>query len=192
MSRGGERLRSAALPFRRVNRPNAPGHRPDLQKHHLLPRQLLMRQCFAPMFEALGFGAIGFDDFRRNGMLLPASEKAALRAGLPLHRGPHVTYNEMVTERVGQIELTWTDHVRSNPEQAMRDALMRLELLQRALRKRLLTLRRESSRLNRFDPLGAGRDFSQLDAIADALWGATAVAAARPVASLLEFDRRGR
>ena len=46
----------------------------------------------------------GFDDFRRNGLLLPANDAAAIRLGLPLHRGPHHSYNELVFERVGQIE----------------------------------------------------------------------------------------
>ena len=49
---------------------------------------------------------------------------------------------------------------------------MRLGLLQRALRKRLLSPVRRLM-LNRKDPLGSGFDFSELDAMADSLWGAT-------------------
>lgn len=89
------------LAFRAVNRRGAPGYQPGLQRHHLLPCQLLSKSCFGGMFDAIGRGRIGFDDFRRNGMLLPAREDAALRMALPLHRGPHRDYNAMVMERVG-------------------------------------------------------------------------------------------
>ena len=46
---------------------------------------------------------------------------------------------------------------------------MRHELLQRALRRRLLAGHRRM-RLNRRDPLGTGLDFGELDAMADLLW----------------------
>lgn len=61
------------LPFRAVNRRGQPGHYPALQRYRLLPRQLLNRDCFGSMFAALGRERIGFDDFRINGLLLPAS-----------------------------------------------------------------------------------------------------------------------
>lgn len=51
---------------------------------------------------------------------------------------------------------------------------MRLRLLQRALRRRLLEPGYRRILLNRSDPLGSGVDFSELDAMADALWSATA------------------
>lgn len=63
----------SCLPFRAVNRRGQPGHYPALQRHRLLPRQLLNRDCFGSMFAALGRERIGFDDFRINGLLLPAS-----------------------------------------------------------------------------------------------------------------------
>ncbi|WP_254913069.1 AHH domain-containing protein [Novosphingobium sp. B 225] len=94
------------LSFRAVNRRGEPGYEPGLQRHHLLPRQLLSRRCFGTLFGALGLDRVGFDDFRRNGLLLPANDEASVRIGLPLHRGPHRTYNELVLERVGQIEAT--------------------------------------------------------------------------------------
>lgn len=105
-------------------------------------------------------------------MLLPANHGAAARIGLPLHRGPHRAYNALVIERVGQIEATWSATRLRAPELALRDALQRLELLQRALRRRLLATQRRL-RLNRHDPLGIGADFSELDAMANLLWPAT-------------------
>lgn len=161
------------LSFRAVNRRGTPGHDPGLQRHHLLPRQLLARHCFGLLFDALGPERVGFDDFRRNGLLLPANDVAALRIGLPLHRGPHRTYNELVFERVGQIEARWSAVRPRMPEVALLEAYQRLALLQRALRRRLLAQQRRL-RLNHNDPLGAGFDFSELDAMAAQLWPATA------------------
>ena len=144
-----------------------------MQRHHLLPRQLLSRRCFGPLFEAIGCDRLGFDDFRLNGLLLPASGEAALRIGLPLHRGPHRAYNGMVAERVGQIEDAWSRWRIGAPEIALDQALMRFGLLQRALRRRLLEADRPRMRLSRRDPLGAGLDFTELDAMAEALWSGT-------------------
>jgi hypothetical protein len=162
----------ACISFRSVNRKGAPGHDPGLQRHHLLPRQSLRCACFSRLFEAVGRECIGFNDFRRNGMLLPASEGAALRLGLPLHRGPHRDYNELVIERIGQIERRWSAQKLHAPEMALRRASMRLALLQRALRRSLLDDRRRF-RLSRKCPLGTGYDFRELDAIAERLWLAT-------------------
>lgn len=163
----------ARIPFRAVNRRGTPEHDPGLQRHHLLPRALLGRRAFARMLHAIDAGARGFDDFRRNGLLLPASDAAAQRLGLPLHRGPHRLYNEMVAERVGQIEAAWAARSPRASHAAGEEALFRLALLQRSLRRRLLDPAGRPLRLNRNDPLGTGFDFRALDAMADALWGAT-------------------
>ena len=165
------------LPFRRINRRGEHGYRAAMQRHHLLPLQLLSERSFGKLFDWIGRDRVGFDDFRCNGLLLPASEPAAVRLGLPLHRGPHCDYNKLVSERVGQIEQGWASGRLRAPEAALEQALMRLSLLQRALRRRLLSERRRF-RLNRLDPLGAGRDFSDLDAMAEELWRQTAAVAA--------------
>ena len=160
------------IPFRSVNRRDRPGYDPELQRHHLLPCQLLSKHCFGKMFAEIGARRVGFEDFRRNGLLLPANEESALRRALPLHRGPHPEYNEMVIERVGNIEHSWSEDRLTDPRRAMEDALLRLTLLQKALRKRLLSEQRRLT-LNRKDPLGTGFDFTRLDAMAEKLWKAT-------------------
>lgn len=165
-------VRRKPIPFRSVNRRRSPDHDPGMQRHHLLPRQLLSKRCFGTMFSRIGRATVGFDDFRVNGLLLPANESATIRTGMPLHRGPHRTYNELVIERVGRIEETWSKACQSDTEAALQDALLRLQLLQAALRRRLLDERRRIT-LNRKDPLGTGFDFSELDAMAEALWKAT-------------------
>ncbi len=164
--------RRARIPGRIVNQKGSGDYDPGLQRHHLLPRQLLGQRCFGDMFEELGRNPVGFDDFRSNGLLLPSTEAASLRLGLPLHRGPHRRYNEMVIERVGQVESSWQAMRGEDAEQAFIEAVMRLRLLQSALRRRLLSERRRLV-LNRKDPLGTGYDFSDLDAMAQALWDAT-------------------
>lgn len=168
-------LRRARLAFRAVNRRGQPGYSPGMQRHHLLPCQLLSQRPFGRLFHAIGRDQLRFDDFRHNGLLLPATGESALRLRLPLHRGPHRNYNSLVAERVGQIEAEWSRLRPQAPEVALDQALMRLDLLQRALRRRLL--KPERLRLNRHDPIGAGLDFAELDAMTDALWAGTAPAA---------------
>ena len=163
----------AQLPFRAVNRPGDPGHDPSLQRHHLLPCQLRARSCFAGLIAELDPARLGFDDFRRNGLLLPSRSESARRLGLPLHRGPHRAYNAMVIERVGQVEAAWSARRGRYPRAAGDDALFRLALLQRTLRRRLLDPPSRPLRLNRHDPLGSGFDFAELDAMAEALWSGT-------------------
>jgi len=167
--------RRTAIPFRSVNRRGSPGYDPGLQRHHLLPRQLLGERCFARFFEGVGRSSIGFDDFRANGLLLPATERATFRLGMPLHRGPHRRYNEVVIDRVGRIEERWSRGRKEDFEAAREEAIMRLGLLQAALRRQLLAERRRFL-LNRKDPLGTGFDFTELDAMADALWTTSASA----------------
>jgi hypothetical protein len=159
------------IAFRSVNAPGAAGYDPGLQRHHLLPRQLLSQRCFGTMFAAVGRVRIGFDDFRRNGLLLPATETASARTGMPLHRGPHRRYNEVVIARVGRIEARWSQARRHDEEAALAEALLRLHLLQAALRRQLLAERRRVI-LSRKDPLGTGFDFTELDAMAESLWAA--------------------
>ncbi len=145
-----------------------------MQRHHLLPCQLLQKQQFSSLFDEVAPERIGFDDFRRNGLLLPATEDASLCLGMPLHRGPHRRYNEVVAERVGQIEAGWSVVRQHSRECAAHQVLMRLDLLQRALRRRLLDQRYARFPLSNRDPLGEGLDFSELDALAETLWTSTA------------------
>ena len=166
-----DRSALAPIPFTAVNRSGHAGYVAGLQRHHLLPRVLIGQPCFARLIEALGANA-AFEDFRRNGMLLPATEGAAVRMGLPLHRGPHSAYSNMVRERLGGIEESWALTRNGNVEEAGIIALRALAALQADLRRNLLDPSR-SVRLNRHDPLGSGTDFTRIDAMAETLWGAT-------------------
>lgn len=165
-----ERVR---IPFRSVNLPGMSGYNSNLQRHHVIPRQALTKSSFSLMFETIGRHRIGFDDFRVNGMLLPMREESALRMRLPLHRGPHRRYNEMVMERIGQIEREWTISQRRYNASAGVEATMRLSLLRSALRRKLLDSIGRGIMLNKRDPRVEAAGFANLDAMADALWGAT-------------------
>lgn len=169
----GTHGRRPNLPFRAVNRRGTQFHDPGLQRHHLLPRQLVGMTAFAMIFEHLGRGRIGFEDFRRNGLLLPANDSAALRMGMPLHRGPHRHYNTMVIERVGEIEHDWRCRSPRNCDRASEEALVRLAELQLNLRARLLNPGPSPLLLHNKDPLGSGFDYRELDAMAEQLWRAT-------------------
>lgn len=127
------------------------------------------------MLESIGGHRHRFEDFRENGLLLPCDEIAALRMGLPMHRGPHRLYSQLVATRVGQIERAWASMQRSDPQAAAVQAHMRMDLLQRALRRYLLDGQRRRLKLNSRDPLQPAEDFAELDAMAEALWGATGV-----------------
>lgn len=160
-----------SIAFRSVNRPRQPDYDPGLQRHHILPLQLVSSRGLRPMLQTLGMVRVGIHDFRRNGLLLPAREDTARRLGLPLHRGPHRDYNEVVLERCGQIERGWAASRGASPRAAMLEALMRFDLLQRALRRRLLDPARWARMpLNRHDP---ALDFSHLDEMAELLWSAS-------------------
>lgn len=87
MQAWGRTSSRAIIAFRSVNARRRAGYDPGLQRHHLLPRQLLSQRCFGRMFAEVGRTRVGFDDFRRNGLLLPATESASVRTGMPLQRG---------------------------------------------------------------------------------------------------------
>lgn len=161
------------IAFRQVNRPDLPDYDPSLQRHHILPRQIANERCFARFLKGIGLDAMGFHDFRRNGLLLPCREPAALRLGLPLHRGPHRRYNAMVMDRLGRIEADWSRQRLAYASNARRDALMRIRLLQNALRRLLLRQAKIRLTLHRRDQALADRDFAELDAMADSIWKAT-------------------
>jgi hypothetical protein len=167
----GRAVFTTVISFRSVNCPGTAGYNPGLQRHPMLPRQLLLQRCFGVMFETVGRAAVGFDDFRANGLLLPATETVKMRTGMPLHRGPHRRYNDVVIARVGRIEERWSLARRHDDAAALGEVLLRLRLLQGALRRQLLAQRRRVL-LNRNDPLGTGFDFSELDAMAEELWSA--------------------
>ncbi len=172
-------LNRPPISFRSANCRADPQYSHSSQCHHLLPLQILSLQCFEKMLNIIGCNSIGFHDFRINGLLLPATEKRSAETGLPLHRGPHNRYNEVVIMRVGMIEKEWSRSRKRDSSDANDVARSRIGWLQGALRKRLInecerTQKRTRLVLNRNDPVGTGYDFTELDDMAEILFGATA------------------
>jgi hypothetical protein len=125
----------------------------DFQRHHLIPVNVISRRCFAPLFSVIG--SVGFDprNFLSNGMLLPATEKMAEQTGLPLHRGPHARYDQLVAECLGAI----TDETVPNAIAVYR----RISELQGMLRR---ALQQDASlMLNRNDPRWVSNPLLKLD-----------------------------
>lgn len=76
---------------------------PGFHSHHIIPRQVVERQAFARFFgnvRSLGFLP---NDFSTNGIYLPCTEELAEVFALPLHRGSHRLYNELVSEHVARL-----------------------------------------------------------------------------------------
>ncbi len=88
---------------------------------------------------------------------------------MPLHRGPHRDYNEMVIENVGWIEQSLSRRRSRSDDARHIDALNRLGRLQDRLRLNLLD-RRRGPRLSSKDPRSSPPDFADLDALVEDHW----------------------
>jgi hypothetical protein len=91
--------------------------------HHVIPRQVTGNRVFAKFFGQLRSEGFDPENFVKNGMHLPSTEVMAETFGLPLHRGPHPRYNDMVATHIAVIE-----HLKP------RDALVLIAQLQSQLR----------------------------------------------------------
>lgn len=94
------------LAFRSVNRPTAPDFRDGWQRHHLIPRQLADHGETATVLHAITRWGFAIDDFRANGILLPATCRESEISGLPIHAGPHPGYNRRVAQHISAIGRT--------------------------------------------------------------------------------------
>jgi hypothetical protein len=142
----------------------------EFQSHHLLPVGVFGHSLFNDAFHRLRTD--GFDPryFHRNGLLLPATENAALRSRLPMHRGPHRQYNELVADRVSNII---KEVQRSGFRASARtDAIQRLDLLIAALRN-MLGKSRKRPLLNSRDPANSKAEFCHIENACNALWQVT-------------------
>lgn len=153
--------------FRRTYGISVPPH---YQSHHLIPVGVFSRFGFAQQFRILRHDGFDVCNFRQNGLFLPSTEIAAIRSGLPLHRGPHRHYNDLVAYRVAVILRDMTN--RQCQFAARRDAVQRLAILTAALRN-ILHQRHPLIALNQRDPFGTRADFTELDGACDRNWQVT-------------------
>lgn len=144
---------------------------PDgFQSHHLIPVGVFASKAFSSAFEAMRLEGFDVRFFPRNGLFLPATELAALRSGLPLHRGPHRRYNELVAYRV-EIILRDSGCIKHSAS-ARCDAVERIHHLAGALRAVLYRSDPHMS-LNQRDAFQSSVNFDNLDRACDLLWQAT-------------------
>ncbi|WP_428682617.1 AHH domain-containing protein [Sphingopyxis sp.] len=149
----------------------APPPRPGFQRHHLIPVGLLHRPQMAIMFDWLEAEAFSLHHFSHNGLVLPACESAALTSGHALHRGPHQGYNDVMTARVEQIRVHFALNAPTDLRSARRVAVMRLRLLQDAMRRALTDRHGGAFWLNRRDPMRLFADRPYLDEAIDRMFG---------------------
>lgn len=151
----------------------APPPRPGFQRHHLVPVALLYRPQMAAMFAALEVDGFGLHSFDRNGLMLPACERVAIRSGHAMHRGPHHGYNDVIAARVETIRLHFAAQAPHDLWAARRTATMRIALLQDVMRRALTDRHRARFWLNRRDPMRLFADRPYLDEAIERLFGAS-------------------
>lgn len=130
--------------------------------HHIIPIEIVERRSLAVFFGHVR--AHGFDpnDFSINGTHLPSTELQAAAFGLPLHRGGHPRYNEIVGDMIAPL-------TRMDPMLAS----ARLRQLQFRLRT-VLRPNRATPVIRSRGCFPANADFRRLDAAVDMLWGTAA------------------
>lgn len=124
----------------------------------------------AAMFDQLQREGFALQHFACNGLMLPASESAALRLGHALHRGPHHGYSDVIAARVERIRVHFALQAPVDPGWARRTATMRLRLLQDVMRRALTDRHRAGFWLNRRDPMRLFADRPYLDDAIDRLF----------------------
>jgi A nuclease family of the HNH/ENDO VII superfamily with conserved AHH len=131
---------------------------PGFHCHHVIPLEIFEKAAFSSLFSRLGGLGFDFDDFHQNGMYLPCTENNAVAFQLPLHRGPHPVYNELVSECVASLE----GHRLSSQLHELR----RLQFaLKGALRRNEVPLRK-----GKRDPFASNTNFESMEVAAYRLW----------------------
>jgi hypothetical protein len=141
----------------------APPRSGNWQRHHLLPRALLLRGQIGRFVRGLAICGFHLEDRASNLIVLPGDEDTAAVAGAAMHRGPHPHYSAVVIARVERVRALH-QRERIGAVQAAR----RLARLQRALCAILSGHAPRLILLNRRDPMRLFADYGALDAAIDA------------------------
>jgi hypothetical protein len=90
------------------------------QRHHLIPVNVIHSHAFAKLFALISGAGFNPHCFSNNGFSLPSTEIEAARTGLPLHRGPHRQYDDLIAQCLNVIWLAvLTGHIPANPVSIM-------------------------------------------------------------------------
>lgn len=98
--------------FASVNVPGSYNYRPDWQRQHIIPTELLGRLDLGELFTQLLARGYNNDDFDFNGILLPSNSAEAYSTGFSLHRGSHPQYTLFVERLL--IEIVDAVQVKTN------------------------------------------------------------------------------
>jgi hypothetical protein len=86
------------------------------QRHHLIPVNIMRSSAFSKLFALIEQAGFNPHCFLNNGFLLPATEKESAQTGLPLHRGPHRQYDDLIAKSLNVIWLAvLTKQIPANP-----------------------------------------------------------------------------
>ncbi|MBK6706483.1 MAG: AHH domain-containing protein [Sphingomonadales bacterium] len=131
---------------------------PGFHCHHIIPIEIVEKAAFSSFFRRINGLGFDFNDFHQNGMYLPCTEENAAAFRLPLHRGPHPVYNELVSECIADLSGLGCD--------SQLPGLHQLQLaLKAALRKNEVSLRKD-----RRNPFIQSADFESMEIAAYRLW----------------------
>lgn len=131
---------------------------PGFHCHHIIPLEIIEKAAFRPLFRAIGELGFDFENFQQNGMYLPCTEKNAIAFRLPLHRGPHPVYNQIVCERIAAID--------GLGRHGQLFEMHRLQcMLKVALRRDAVPLRKAARK-----PMATNPGFDTMEAAAFRLW----------------------
>lgn len=131
---------------------------PGFHCHHLIPLEIIEKPAFRTLFRSMGELGADFDNFCQNGMYLPCTEENAAAFRLPLHRGPHPVYNQIVCERI--------DAMAGLGPNGQFCVMQRLQHdLKAALRRNALPLRKRAR-----NPFMPNPGFDTMEAAAFRLW----------------------
>jgi A nuclease family of the HNH/ENDO VII superfamily with conserved AHH len=72
----------------------------DFNCHHVIPIAVVEHRALARTFGRARSSGFDPQDFATNGMHLPTTEEQSLIFGLPMHRGPHRRYNDIVAFQI--------------------------------------------------------------------------------------------
>lgn len=131
---------------------------PGFHCHHLIPLEIIDKPAFRPLFRRMGELGADFDNFSQNGMYLPCTEGNAVAFRLPLHRGPHPVYNQIVCDRIDALG-------RLGPNSQLCEMQRLQGDLKAALRHNMLPLRKGAR-----NPLAPHPGFDTVEAAAFRLW----------------------
>jgi hypothetical protein len=136
----------------------AGNQQPGYQRHHLLPINVIQSYAFRKLFSSIAAAGFKPHCFFNNGFLLPATEAESVKTGLPLHRGPHRQYDNLIAECLNMIwRAVLAGHIPANPVSIM----THISDLQGMLRRSLGPS--ASIKLNQHDPRSVESHLCSLD-----------------------------